>query len=166
MKVAVWISVVFSLLASGCAMEGAPDRSGSADETSFELTETDRAKLVGAWKTDAGTSIELNRNGSCEYEGALCTFTVSAKGPNPDLTTPWLIDLSLESGKHETLEVCAIESESFVVAKGEGFVDYTKSDESALVDIGFTPVSAKKKMNPATGNVDAIQPFGRTAGRH
>lgn len=162
MKMAVF-SVVFAVLTSGCAMggEGPEDCSGSCDQASFELSESDKVKLAGSWTAADGTkSMEISKNGYCQLDSVPCVYTVRATAP--ESAAPWVLDLTLVDGKHIVFDLELIDSNAFTAKQGETFVDFIKTGGSPVP----SKPSASKPEKPADATFDAIQPFGRTPGRH
>jgi hypothetical protein len=165
MKMAVF-SVVFAVLASGCALgaEGPEDCSGSCNQASFELSESDKVKLAGTWTAADGTkSMEIGKNGYCQLDNVPCSYTVRATAPTSDYdVAPWLVDLELETGEVVIFEVELIDADTFTAKHGDTFVDFIKTGGSPIP----TKSEALHPEKPGDATFDDIVPIGRHPGGH
>jgi hypothetical protein len=125
MKLAVF-SVVFAVLASGCAMgtEGPEDTKAA----SFEVSEAERAPLIGVWKsTDGKHSMAVSNNGTCQLDEFACTYTVRATAPEG---MPWVVALTFENGSEQSIAIEAFDANGFTATQGETITDFIQSDLS------------------------------------
>jgi hypothetical protein len=163
MKMVVF-SVVFAVLASGCAMgaEGPEDCSGSCNQASFELSESDKVKLAGTWTAADGTkSMEISKNGYCQLDNIPCSYTVRATAPVSDTDMPpWILELTLDNGQHVTFDVELVDADAFTAKHGDTFVDFIKTGASPIP----TKAGPLHPEKPGDATFDDIVPLGRHPG--